>query len=200
MLFVSPLTGLLGTLRATTLKNPWGGLSLPLEKKRKNVSSKSKTLGKETKRGNSYPLFSIPCFPSLIFHLLFVSCALPPFSFLLMRVLLRVWKRNEKKRKSVSSKSKTLKKNEKGQLFSFSLRKGPFSFKGKEKKTKRFACSVLCAAPLFVSFDEGSFEGVEKKRKETKRNEKKRKSVSSKSKTLGKETKRGNFFLFPVRS
>ena len=28
-----------------------------------------------------------------------VACAQPPFSFLLMRVLLRVWKRNEKKRK-----------------------------------------------------------------------------------------------------
>ena len=29
-----------------------------------------------------------------------------------------------------------------------------------------FKGCVLCAAPLFVSFDEGSFEGVEKKRKE----------------------------------
>ena len=34
-----------------------------------------------------------------------------------------------------------------------------------------FKGCVLCAAPLFVSFDEGSFVGVEKKRKETKRNE-----------------------------
>ena len=140
----------------------------PLEKKRKGATR-------------------IPCFPSLVFHPLFsifclypVRC--PPFSFLLMRVLLRVWKRNEKKRKETKEclfKIKDpWKRNEKGQLFSFSLRKGPFSFKGKEKKTRpvRVACSVLCAPPFLLRV----WKRNEKKRKETKRNEKKRKSVSSK--------------------
>ena len=76
------------------------------------------------------------------------------------------------------------------------MRKGPFSFEDIPPSLRIQAAPLtgffkgrgLCAAPLFVSFDEGSFKGVEKKRKETKRNEtkrneKKRKSVSSKSKT-----------------
>ena len=126
MLFVSPLTGLLGFLRDTTLKktlikrNEKGGSLYPLQKKRYN----------ERTREGSILLVSFVC--------------------------------------------------------------------------------ILCAAPLFVSFDEGSFEGVEKKRKETKRNEKKRKETKRKEtkeclfkrpvrETLGKETKRGKFFLLRER-
>ena len=55
----------------------------------------------------------------------------------------------------------------------------------------------LCAAPLFVSFDEGSFEGVEKKRKETKRNKKKRKETKKclfKIKDPWKRNEKGQIF------
>ena len=103
-------------------------------KRNERVSLQNQKPLKKTKRGNFF-LFPFEKAPFLLRErkkkqkdLLVVSCALPPFSFLLMRVLLRVWKRNEKKRKETKRNERVslqnqrpLEKKRKGATFFFFL-------------------------------------------------------------------------------